>query len=143
MARRDGAGGPLFTRHGNDFARRFSPAVAAITALPGRSFLTARRSSPAATASRCSSSFDISATAAVGVLISFDLIELDGTDLRRERIVHRKARLAKLVRDPHPGIALHEHYEDDGEVVFQDACKLGWEGILSLPPIPRDARCIG
>jgi bifunctional non-homologous end joining protein LigD len=39
MARRDGAGGPLFTRHGNDFARRFSPAVAAITALPGRSFL--------------------------------------------------------------------------------------------------------
>ena len=83
------------------------------------------------------------ATAAVGVLISFDLIELDGHDLRRERIVHRKARLAKLVRDPHPGIALHEHYEDDGEVVFQDACKLGWEGILSLPPIARDARCIG
>jgi len=39
MARRDGAGGPLFTRHGNDAARRFSPAVAAITALPGRSFL--------------------------------------------------------------------------------------------------------
>jgi bifunctional non-homologous end joining protein LigD len=37
MARRDGAGGPLFTRHGNDFARRFSPAVAAITAR--RSFL--------------------------------------------------------------------------------------------------------
>jgi hypothetical protein len=67
------------------------------------------------------------------VLISFDLIELDGHDLRRERIEHRKARLAKLVRGPHPGITLHEHYEDDGEVVFQHACKLGWEGILSLP----------
>jgi ATP-dependent DNA ligase len=40
------------------------------------------------------------------VLISFDLIELDGHDLRRERIEHRKARLAKLVRSPHPGIAL-------------------------------------
>jgi hypothetical protein len=31
------------------------------------------------------------------------------------------------VRSPHPGIALNEYYEDDGEVVFQHACKLGWE----------------
>jgi ATP-dependent DNA ligase len=75
------------------------------------------------------------------VLISFDLIELDGHDLRRERIEHRKPRPAKLVRGPHPGIALHKHYEDDGEVVFQDACKLGWYPVA--PPIARDARCIG
>jgi ATP-dependent DNA ligase len=35
------------------------------------------------------------------VLIAFDLIELDGEDLRRSPIEHRKRKLAKLVRGPH------------------------------------------
>ena len=39
MARRDGAGVRLITRHGNDFTSRFPLAVAALQALPGRSFL--------------------------------------------------------------------------------------------------------
>jgi bifunctional non-homologous end joining protein LigD len=39
MARRDRAGVRLITRHGNDFTWRFPLAVAAISALPGRSFL--------------------------------------------------------------------------------------------------------
>jgi bifunctional non-homologous end joining protein LigD len=65
------------------------------------------------------------------VLCAFDLIELDGRDLRREPIEHRKRMLAKVVRRPHPGIALNEHYEGDGEIVFKHACKLGCEGIVS------------
>jgi bifunctional non-homologous end joining protein LigD len=51
--------------------------------------------------------------------------------LRRAPIEHRKHKLAILVRRPHPGIVLNEHYEGDGEVVFQHACKLGCEGIVS------------
>jgi bifunctional non-homologous end joining protein LigD len=39
MARRDGAGVRLITRHGNDFSSRFPVIVAAVTALPARSFL--------------------------------------------------------------------------------------------------------
>ncbi len=39
MARRDGASVRLITRHGNDFTSRFPLAAAAVTALPGRSFL--------------------------------------------------------------------------------------------------------
>jgi ATP-dependent DNA ligase len=31
----------------------------------------------------------------------------------------------------HPGIVLNEHYEGDGEIVFEHACKLGCEGIVS------------
>ena len=52
------------------------------------------------------------------VLIAFDLIELDGEDLRRAPLEHRKRKLAKLVRTRHPGIVLNEHYEGDGEIVF-------------------------
>jgi hypothetical protein len=39
MARRDKAGLRLITRHGNDFTSRFPIIVAAVTALPARSFL--------------------------------------------------------------------------------------------------------
>jgi hypothetical protein len=65
------------------------------------------------------------------VLCAFDLIELNGADLRRAPIEHRKHKLARLVRTPHPGIVLNEHYDGDGEIVFKYACKLGCEGIVS------------
>jgi bifunctional non-homologous end joining protein LigD len=65
------------------------------------------------------------------VLIAFDLIELDGEDLGRWPIEHRKRKLAKLVRGPHPGIVMNQHYEGDGKIVFQPACALGCEGIVS------------
>jgi bifunctional non-homologous end joining protein LigD len=43
MARRDGGGVRLITRHGHDFTRRFPLAAAAVQALPGRSFLIVTR----------------------------------------------------------------------------------------------------
>ena len=42
------------------------------------------------------------------VLVAFDLIELEGNDLRRSSIEYRKRKLAKLVRGPHLGIVLNE-----------------------------------
>jgi bifunctional non-homologous end joining protein LigD len=65
------------------------------------------------------------------VLCAFDLIELDGADLRRVPIEHRKQKLARLVRTPRPGIVLNDHYDGDGDIVFEHACKLGREGIVS------------
>ncbi|MGA8699241.1 MAG: hypothetical protein WB689_36520 [Xanthobacteraceae bacterium] len=65
------------------------------------------------------------------VLIAFVLIELDGEDLRRTPIEHRKRKLAKLARRPHPGIVLNEFFEGDGDILFEHACKLGCEGIVS------------
>ena len=57
--------------------------------------------------------------------------ELDGADLRRAPIEQRKHKLARLVRTAHPGIVVNEHYDGDGEIVFQHACRLGCEGIVS------------
>jgi bifunctional non-homologous end joining protein LigD len=65
------------------------------------------------------------------VLCAFDLIELDGADLRRAPIEQRKQKLSRLVRGPRPGIVVNEHYDGDGEIVFAHACKLGCEGIVS------------
>ena len=65
------------------------------------------------------------------VLFAFDLIELGGDDLRREPIERRKARLAKILSRAGPRIQLNEYIEEDGVTVFEHACKLGFEGIVS------------
>jgi bifunctional non-homologous end joining protein LigD len=39
--------------------------------------------------------------------------------------------LAKLLKGQHVSIVLNEHFEEDGEIVFREACRLGCEGIVS------------
>jgi bifunctional non-homologous end joining protein LigD len=132
MARRDAAGVRLFSRNGHDFTSRFPLVVAAVTALPAFSFLIDGEA--IVTDGDGLAVFDLIRRQRHGdaaVLCAFDLIELDGKDLRRVTIEHREHRLAKLIRTPHPGIVLNEHYEGDAEIVFTRACKLGCEGIVS------------
>jgi bifunctional non-homologous end joining protein LigD len=67
----------------------------------------------------------------VAVLCAFDLIELDGDDLRRTPIEERKRELSRLLLRSHPGITLNKHFAGDGKVIFEHACALGCEGIVS------------
>jgi bifunctional non-homologous end joining protein LigD len=65
-------------------------------------------------------------------LYAFDLLELDGQDLRREPLQTRKATLASLLRGSWPGVRLNVHLDyQDGASVFRHACALGCEGIVS------------
>jgi len=103
MARRDSAGVRLFTRNGNDFTARFPLAVDAISRLPAHSFMLDGEA--VVTNERGLAVFDLIRHQRNGkdaVLIAFDLIELEGEDLRRTPIEHRKRKLAKLVRGPSP-----------------------------------------
>jgi ATP-dependent DNA ligase len=65
------------------------------------------------------------------MLYAFDLLELDGQDLREVPLVDRKKRLARLVGRRRLGIVLSEHTDEDGATVFGQACKMGLEGIVS------------
>jgi bifunctional non-homologous end joining protein LigD len=65
------------------------------------------------------------------VLFAFDLLELDGEELRSRPIEVRKRQLAQLLRRASPGIQLSEHLHGDGAEIFAHACKLGCEGIVS------------
>jgi bifunctional non-homologous end joining protein LigD len=65
------------------------------------------------------------------LLIAFDLLELDGNDLRREPFEVRKQTLASLLRGSLPGVQFNAHLSHRGDVVFEHACKMGLEGILS------------
>ena len=65
------------------------------------------------------------------ILCAFDLLELDGKDMRRAPIEERKAALAKLLRRTSGGIVFNEHYKADGAIIYKHACALGCEGIVS------------
>jgi bifunctional non-homologous end joining protein LigD len=116
----------VITRRGNDWTTRFPLVVEAVNHLKVRSclidgevccdekgvatfqLLRHRRNEPQAS------------------LYAFDLLELNGADLRREPIEVRKATLASILRKSRPGVRLNEHLEyPDGITVFQHACKMG------------------
>jgi ATP-dependent DNA ligase len=65
-----------------------------------------------------------------GIYCAFDLLQLDG--LHGEPIETRKAELARLLTGCQPfALVLNRTYDDPGPIVFEHACKLGCEGIVS------------
>jgi bifunctional non-homologous end joining protein LigD len=65
------------------------------------------------------------------MLYGFDLLEVDGEDLRTMPLCDRKKRLARLLARRRIGIVLSQHTADDGATIFQQACRMGVEGIVS------------
>jgi bifunctional non-homologous end joining protein LigD len=98
MARRDAAGVRLLTRNGHDFAGRFPLAAAAVGALPARTCLIDGEA--IVTDHNGFALFDLirgHRPSEAAVLCAFDLLELDGEDLRREPIETRKSTLKSLL----------------------------------------------
>jgi bifunctional non-homologous end joining protein LigD len=63
-------------------------------------------------------------------LYAFDLLELDGVDLRSLPLEARRAGLARLLRHRH-GVHLSDHVEAEGPAVFRHACAARRRGIVS------------
>lgn len=65
-------------------------------------------------------------------LYAFDLLDLDGQDLRASPWDARRAMLTALLQNTGGGIRLSEHLDGaDGDTVFEHACKFGLEGIVA------------
>jgi bifunctional non-homologous end joining protein LigD len=130
LARRGATSVRLFTRNGHDWTARFPLIVEALNALKATTCLI---DGEAVTCSEAG--LRTSRAYAVGGgdvhLCAFDLLELDGQDLRLEPLTKRRQILARLVRKPRCGLVLNEQYEHDGPLVFEHACLLGCEGIVS------------
>jgi bifunctional non-homologous end joining protein LigD len=132
VARKDGKRVRLYSRPGNDLTWRFPLIVEAVARLRSRSCILDGE------AVSCGddgiASFDRIRHQhhdADVFLCAFDLIELDGDALRGDPLVVRKAALATVLARAAPGLRFNEHLDEDGPVVFEHACKLGLEGIVS------------
>jgi len=133
IARKDGSRVQLFTRNGRDFTHRFALIVDALASLRSRSCIIDGEA--VACGDNGVPSFDrIRYRRHDGsvFLYAFDLIELNGDDLRREPLEVRKATLASVLAEAAAGLRLNEHLEhNDGAIVFAHACRMGLEGIVS------------
>jgi bifunctional non-homologous end joining protein LigD len=132
IARKSNGRVRLYSRPGNDFTRRFPLIVEALERLRSRACIIDGEA--VACDDNGVASFDLirhhRANGSV-FLFAFDLIELNGDDLRRDPLEVRKATLASVLAKAGPGIRFNEHIEGDGPSVFAHACKMGLAGIVS------------
>ena len=63
------------------------------------------------------------------VLVAFDLLYLNGRDIRKEPLLRRKAELKKIIDDT--DVQFSESFETEGPEMFAHACKVGLEGVVS------------
>src|SRR5438128_2768667 len=104
----------LYSRPGNDLTRRFPLIVEALARLRSRSCIVDGEA--VACDNNGVASFDLvrhhRANESI-FLYAFDLIELNGDDLRRDPLEVRTAPLASIVAKARPGIRVNEHSERD------------------------------
>jgi len=132
IGRKDATGARLITRNGYDFSGRFPLAVAALNALSAQSCVI--DSEAIICDDKGLSVFNLIRYGHydhVASLCAFDLLELNGQDMRDQPIEERKAALKTLLRRSHPGIAYNRHFDVEGSIVLHHACKLDCEGIVS------------
>jgi bifunctional non-homologous end joining protein LigD len=119
-------------RHGYDWTDRYPAIAAAAAKLRAKSFTLDGEA--VVTGEDGIAMFDAlhrRHKASDAMLYAFDLLELNGKDLRPLPLGDRKAKLAQLLARARAGITYNEHADEDGAVVFRHARMLGLEGIVS------------
>jgi bifunctional non-homologous end joining protein LigD len=122
----------IFTRRGNDWSKRFKKVAhdawrikAASAVIDGEIVVPA---------SDGTTDFSVLQNELKGssksiVLVAFDLLYLNGRDIRKEPLVRRKAELKKIVAGT--DVQFSESFEIDGQAMFEHACRIGLEGVVS------------
>jgi bifunctional non-homologous end joining protein LigD len=125
----------IYTRAGHNWTDRFQPIADALAALAARDLILDGEAVVA----------DMRGVADFGLLhaalaagdkerilyYAFDLLYLDGLDLREAPLTERKRLLAELLAGAPAHILYAEHLEGDGPEVLARACGMGLEGIVS------------
>jgi bifunctional non-homologous end joining protein LigD len=133
IARKEGKRVRLYSRPGNDLTYRFPLICEALLQLRSRScIIDGEAVSCGADGIASFNRIRYRRHDAEVFLYAFDIIELNGDDLRREPLAVRKTTLERLLARAASGVRYNEHLdEEDGPLVFLHACKLGLEGIVS------------
>ncbi|MCL2445849.1 MAG: non-homologous end-joining DNA ligase [Oscillospiraceae bacterium] len=63
--------------------------------------------------------------------IAFDLLSLNGNDLRDTPLLQRKAKLENLLANAPDSLQYSQHWTENGQQLFNQACAAGLEGIIA------------
>jgi bifunctional non-homologous end joining protein LigD len=136
-ARLDHGSARLLTRKEQDWTHRFAPVAAAVAALDAETALL--DGEVVVEDDKGVSNFSLLQTDLKDgrtdrfVYYVFDLLYLDGRDLRSAPLTERKAALARLLKaKSKTGVIRYtDHFEEDGPLIYRHACAIGLEGIVS------------
>jgi bifunctional non-homologous end joining protein LigD len=124
----------VLTRRGRDWTRKFGPLVSAAASLEAaRAFIDGEA---VVMKDNGGSDFQALQNAISGgrgkeiVFYAFDLLHLDGRDLRTLPLLDRKEALRKLLARAPKSIRFTDHLAGKGETFYREACRAGLEGIV-------------
>ena len=130
----------VFTRRGNDWTNRFRKIAADAWHInAGSAIIDGEVVVPAVDGT---TDFSVLQNELKGrskkiVMVAFDLLYLNGYDLRKVPLFERKALLNKIIAET--DIQFSESFEVDGGEMYKHACKTGLEGVVSKV---RDSRYV-
>ncbi len=125
----------IYTRHGQDWTERMPIITHAMAALPANTFVL--DGEVVAIDKKGMPSFpdvagELAKRGARIVYFAFDVLYLDGFDLRGAALIERKRVLRTFLETAFSERILYcDHMEGDGAAVLEGACKMGLPGIVS------------
>ncbi|WP_036008601.1 non-homologous end-joining DNA ligase [Bradyrhizobium yuanmingense] len=122
----------IFTRRGHDWTHRFKKAAYDVWRIKAKSAVVdGEIVVPAADGTTDFSVLqnELKGSSNKIVLVAFDMLYLNGRDLRKLPLWQRKAALKKIVAGT--DVQFSESFEIEGSEMFAHACKLGMEGVVS------------
>ena len=131
LVRKQGERIDMWSQYGTDFTAKFLNIAAAVAALPVDDALIDGEA--VAFLPGGHSDFTALRTKAGGArasFVAFDLLSLEGDDLRQRPLEERRKALARLVAGV-DAIQFSASIAGEGAIVFAHACQLGLEGIVS------------
>ncbi|SNS74641.1 ATP-dependent DNA ligase LigD phosphoesterase module /ATP-dependent DNA ligase LigD polymerase module [Sphingomonas laterariae] len=130
----------LFTRNGLDWTAKFGPLVSAFAAIDlppalidGEIVAFGADGNPsfATLQAALKRGHGEKPADAPFSFFAFDLLSLDGMDLKPLTLIERKERLEALLRDARAPIHIADHVIGAGEALYRSMCDAGQEGIIS------------
>jgi len=122
----------VFTRRGHDWTKRFKKVANDAWHIKASSaIIDGEVVVPAADGSTDFSVLqnELKGTSNKIVLVAFDLLYLNGRDIRKVPLFERKAALKKIIAGS--DLQFSDSFEIDGREMFTHACKVGLEGVVS------------
>jgi bifunctional non-homologous end joining protein LigD len=132
----------VYTRRGNDWTKRFKKVADEAWHIgAGSAIIDGEIVVPAADGTTDFSVLqnELKGTSTSIVMVAFDLLYLNGYDLRKLPLEERKSHLKKLIAKT--AIQFSESFEVDGPAMYKRACSVGLEGVVSKvrdSPYPSD-----
>jgi len=132
IARKDSSRVRLWSRNGRSWTNGFAAITAAVKALPVDVVLDGEAVAPCPRGFPDFHALSIPERAKGACLLVFDLLLLDGGDLRQRPLSERRALLLEVLEGCAEGFRFSEHMQGEaGPVMFEHAARMGLEGIVS------------